>query len=187
MFPPRPTSLAHTILRERIHAGDHVIDATAGNGHDTLFLAECIGEGGTVHAFDVQESALSATRSRLRAAGMEQRALFHHASHAAMADFCEARSISAVMFNLGYLPGEDHQVTTRTEETLDALATASSMLKPGGVLSVLCYPGHDEGTREATAVESWFAQQAATGWRVARYGMPFTQKPAPFLLLAGKP
>ncbi len=187
MFPPRPTSLAHTILRESIREGDRVIDATAGNGHDTLFLAECVGASGTVHVFDVQENALSATRIKLEESDMSARAVFHHASHARMADCDEAESISAVMLNLGYLPGENHQLTTSEDETLQALSAACGLLKPGGMLSVVCYPGHSEGAREAVAVESWMAGQATLGWRVAKYAMLRTLRPAPFLLLAGKP
>lgn len=187
MFPPRPTSLAHRILRECITMGDHVIDATAGNGHDTVFLAQCVGDAGCVHVFDVQEAALFATRERLRAAGVEERAVLHHASHAKMAECCEAASVSVVMFNLGYLPGENHGITTLGGETIKALASACGLLKTGGVLSVVCYPGHTEGADEAAAVESWMEEQAANGWRVARYAMVGTLRPAPCLLIASKP
>ncbi|MDP3851949.1 MAG: class I SAM-dependent methyltransferase [Luteolibacter sp.] len=186
MMPPRPTELAWMLLRGAIRAGDLVIDATAGNGYDTVFLAGCVGESGRVIAFDVQEAAIRSARSRVVAAGLDSRVDFHHASHAGMAAHAAAESVSVVMFNLGYLPGEDHGLTTQAWETLTAMEEAASLLKPGGVLSVVCYPGHAEGAEEAARVEEWLCARASSGWRVAKYGMPATLRPAPFLLLAAK-
>ena len=91
------------------------------------------------------------------------------------------------MFNLGYLPGEDHQVTTETTETLKALEAAKIILQPGGLLCVVCYPGHDAGAIEAEHVERWMSALTSVRWRVAKYAMLGTQKPAPLLLLAHKP
>jgi len=183
LFPPRPTALAQEILRPLIRPGDRVIDATAGNGHDTLFLAECVGPGGIVLAFDVQEAALASARSRV---GDLEWVEFFHESHAKMADHATAGSVAVVMFNLGYLPGDNHELTTESSETLAALEVAARLLKPAGILSVICYPGHPAGAAEAVAVEAWMTTQTANGWRVARYGAVGTRRPAPFLLLAGK-
>ena len=181
MFPPRPTELAWSILREKLRESDVVIDATAGNGHDTVFLAECVGESGKVLAFDVQEDAIQSARARVEAAGFAGRVEFHLKSHVQMAEHAEAGGVAAVMFNLGYLPGHDHEVTTRTTESLLALTKSADLLKSGGVLSVVCYPGHAAGINEAAAVESWMAERGSDGWRVARYAMLGTRRPAPFL------
>ena len=186
MNPPRPTHLAQVILRDAIEEGDTVIDATAGNGHDTVFLAGCVGEKGRVLAFDPQEKAIRSARSRVDAAGLGCRVDFYQTSHSRMAEHAEAGSISTVMFNLGYLPGDDHAMTTESQETLLALAATEGVLKSGGVLSVVCYPGHPAGAVEAAAVEAWLSSRAAYGWRTAKYGMLGTLQPAPYLLLARK-
>ena len=185
-FPPRPTALASSVLREVIVEGDIVIDATAGNGHDTMFLAECVGPGGRVLAFDLQENAIRSAREKAEKAGFGDRVEFFHTSHGQMADHAGAETVAAVMFNLGYLPGDDHALTTRTPETIVALDAAATLLKPHGALSVLCYPGHPEGATEAAAVEAWMTLKSTDGWRVAKYELPGTLRPAPFLLLAGK-
>lgn len=183
-FPPRPTSLAQDILRPLIAPGNTVIDATAGNGHDTKFLAECVGESGKVLAFDVQAPALASTAELLTGAGLSGRVELIHASHGTMESRAAAGSVAVVMFNLGYLPGEDHALTTESAETISALEAAGRVLKPGGVLSVVCYPGHPAGAVEAEAVETWLAGKTGEGWRVARYGAIGTKRPAPFLLVA---
>jgi predicted methyltransferase len=162
MVPPRPTALVQEILRPLIRVADLVIDATAGNGHDTLFLAECVGETGRVLVE------------------------FFLESHAAIATRAAPASVAVVMFNLGYLPGEDHDLTTEATETVAALNAAAAVLKGGGVLSIICYPGHPAGALEAAAVEAWVAMRTAEGWRAARYGGIGTRRPAPFLLLLVK-
>ena len=186
MVPPRPTLFAQTILREAIREGDTVIDATAGNGHDTVFLAEAVGETGRVLAFDIQHSAIDSAKARIEAAGLSSRVEFYQASHARVAEHAEAGMVSAVVFNLGYLPGENHELTTVASETLAGLAAAASLLKSGGVLSVVCYPGHAAGADEAVEVEAWMASLTENGWRVAKYAMLGTLRPAPFLLFARK-
>ncbi|MFM2196699.1 MAG: hypothetical protein RLZZ505_131 [Verrucomicrobiota bacterium] len=184
MFPPRPTELLHLLLKSEIAAGDFAIDATAGNGHDTVFLARTVGQAGQVVAIDIQEQAIAATLARLEMEGLRDRVKLHLGCHTEMAKAAGRQSPRVVLFNLGYLPGGDHSLITRTEMTLKALAVASEILIPGGVLAVVCYPGHDGGDQEAAEVEHFIASLAAH--RTARYGMLSTDKPAPFLLLSRK-
>lgn len=185
-FPPRPTTLAWILLREMISPGDTVIDATAGNGHDTVFLAECVGASGKVLAFDIQEAAIDSTSMRVREHGFEKRVTLHHRSHECLSEFTEPGSVAAIMFNLGYLPGEDHHITTQSAGTLRALESAALVLKSGGSLSIICYPGHEAGASESQVVENWLTAKTREGWRVANYALRGTLRPAPFLLIARK-
>lgn len=182
-IPPRPTHLAHDIIRSRLRAGDIVIDATTGNGFDTEFLVECVGETGRVLAFDIQASALKSAKQRV---GENAWVEFFHASHRTMADHAAEGTVSLVMFNLGYLPGQNHQITTEVGETLETLKVAADLIKKGGIISVICYPGHTEGVDEALEVERCLVDWAEHGWRIAKYQLLGTRKPAPFLLLAVK-
>jgi tRNA A58 N-methylase Trm61 len=183
--PPRPTELAHLLLQRVISEGDLVIDATAGNGHDTVFLAGCVGASGRVLSFDVQAAAIESSRRLLESADVSANVELFEESHAQLADHVSAGSVTAIMFNLGYLPGSDQSIITTTSETLLALEAAVRALRPGGWLCVVCYPGHDGGSDEASAVESWLSSKAGE-LRVARYGMLGTLRPAPFLLTAVK-
>ena len=123
--------LAADILRRAVKNGDTVIDATMGNGHDTLFLCSLVGETGKVYAFDIQRDAVEATRSRLTAAGMADRAELLCIGHEKMAGKVPG-PVKAVVFNLGWLPGGDHQITTRTETTLQAVRQALELLCVSG-------------------------------------------------------
>ena len=145
----RPMTCAHDWISRVVSPGDAVVDATAGNGHDTVFLARLVGPSGQVHAFDVQEEAIRATRERLEKEGLLTPSVrLHLASHDRLAELVGG-PVKAIVFNLGYLPGGDKKTVTRTECTLAALEQAAALIAPNGLLSVMCYPGHEGGKEEA--------------------------------------
>lgn len=184
-------SLAQELAAERIQPGDCCIDATAGNGVDTLFLAKAVGPGGAVHAFDIQEAALARTADRL-AGGLPQGMMpvrLHLASHDRMKEFVDAGlhgRVAAVMFNLGYLPGADHEVITRPGTTLEALTASLELLRPGGVLTVVVYSGHPGGEEEAAAVENWMAELPQRECQVMCYRFLNQRNYPPYLLAVEK-
>ena len=143
--------LAADVLARAVAPGDTVIDATMGNGHDTLFLCRLVGEAGRVYAFDVQPRAVENTEKRLEAAGVRQRAALFCLGHEHMADKV-TEPVAAAVFNLGWLPGGDHAVTTRWDTTRRAVDSALALLRPLGVLVICAYPGHPEGDRERAAL-----------------------------------
>ena len=138
--------LAAEALERVIGPGDTVVDATMGNGHDTLTLCRLVGPVGRVYAFDVQRDAVERTRERLRDAGMLDRATLFCMGHERMAEVVKSPA-TAVVFNLGWLPGGDHAVTTRWETTRQAVESALYMLRPLGALVICAYPGHPEGEK----------------------------------------
>lgn len=153
---PSSVLWAQLILKDRLRPGDVAVDATMGNGHDTLFLTECVTPGGHVFAFDVQEAALIETRKRVP----DEMTTLIHAGHETMRAHLPAElhgKTSAVMFNLGYLPGTDKTLITRTETTMIAVREALELLKPAGVLTVVVYPGHEGGADEGRSMAEWAA------------------------------
>ena len=139
--------LARDVILQAVFPGDTAVDATMGNGHDTLMLCEAVGPEGHVYAFDVQAQAVEETGKRLREHGVDGRAELIRAGHEHMAEYVKG-PVRAVMFNLGWLPGGDHSVTTRWETTRRAVESALDLLAPMGVLVICAYPGHAEGERE---------------------------------------
>lgn len=157
---------AQELIMQALQPGGVAIDATMGNGHDTLWLCELAGGEGRVYAFDVQPEAIDSTRARLEANGVADRAELILAGHQHMAEFVHGQA-DVILFNLGWLPGIEHAVTTRTETTLAAVNAAVELLKPGGVMTVCVYPGHDEGKRELAALLEW-AKGLDSAWLDAR-------------------
>ena len=168
--------ISHFLLAAHVSGNDSIIDATLGNGNDTLFAASLT--SGIIYGFDIQETAI-------RKAGMllkehcvpSDRIRLIHESHEAMARFV-TEPVSAVLFNLGYLPGGDKTVTTMAESTIAGLNASLSLLVPGGIVIVVVYPGHLEGAAEYEAVKGFAASLPQRRYNVVHFSFP-NQKGAP--------
>jgi predicted methyltransferase len=163
---------AGRVLKSVVRAGDIAVDATAGNGNDTALLARLVGESGRVHAFDVQAEAIANTRERLLREGLADRVVLHETGHEGLLDVLPAESrdrVSAVTFNLGFLPYGEQGIVTNPETTILALDASLSILAPGGVITVVCYTGHPGGALEAGAVHAWCEGLDIDAYRALRY------------------
>jgi len=181
----RATELAHELVAERLVAGDAAVDATAGNGHDTLFLAGQVGPGGRVIAFDIQDVAISSTRGRLEEEGVLDRVTLIHDSHENCVRCLGEHGVGrlkAVMFNLGYLPGGDRSLVTRPEITVSALQSLLGIVVPGGVITLILYIGHPGGSKEAEAVLRFVQSLDPGRFEAVHYLKIIGSKPPPELL-----
>ena len=181
MFNLTVTERCHRILAEYIKEGDVAVDCTAGNGHDTLFLARAVGEAGRVYAFDVQKEAIENTSRLLSENGIDiSNVSFICDSHANLADYISRPNI--IMYNLGYMPGGDHSITTTETDTLKSLEIALDLIAPGGVISVIAYPGHEEGAREMRAIKTLLSSLPTAQFEVVTITQD-NRKNAPVLFL----
>ncbi|MEK4885719.1 class I SAM-dependent methyltransferase [Bacillus sp. FSL W8-0223] len=142
---------ARTLLEKAVTPGDAVVDATMGNGHDTVFLANLVGEKGTVFAFDVQTEALKKTKERLEQHQLTDRVVLYHRGHEELIRTIPEKfhgKITAAIFNLGYLPGSDKSIVTKPKTTKEAVEQLLEIMAPGGVIVLVVYHGHEEGKRE---------------------------------------
>ncbi len=142
---------SHDIIEKLVAEGDTVIDATAGNGNDTVFLAHLVGDSGRVYSFDIQSQAIERTRQKLDAQGLSERVKLINDGHQNMNLYVYER-VRAVMFNLGYLPGGDHSIGTRAESTIKAINEAMELLTVNGMVTIVVYYGGDSGFEEKEAV-----------------------------------
>ena len=181
--------ISHNMVRDHLRSGDTAIDATLGNGHDCLFLAECVGEAGHVYGFDIQTQAIEASQHLLRQHQLESRATLIQASHADMCQFIPSSfhgQIAAIMFNLGYLPGTDKTIMTQTQTTLQAIQAACGLLATHGVMTVLAYPGHAGGDQETHALQAWLEQLDDGLFSVETFFSQHHQEHAPRLFVLRK-
>ncbi len=164
--------LAQNYWKSFLKKGDIVIDATCGNGFDSIFLAKHIltKTEGFLFLYDIQKQAIANTRYLLEN-NLEKellaRALFFHKSHE---DFEEVDcSPHLIVYNLGYLPKSDKMTTTTCESTLKSLQKAFAILHARGAVSIMCYPGHEEGEKELAAVEKYLKTLDASKWEVCHH------------------
>ncbi len=188
MSLPSTLTLAHHLVEGVLHSGSLAVDATVGNGKDTLFLARAVGVSGQVHGFDIQQEALDRAEERLRAAGVAERVRLHRKGHQQMAETLPPDwrgKVRAVMFNLGYLPGGNPTVITRTDTTLPALEQSLEWLAPGGILTVMLYTGHPGGKEEADRVLEVLKKLDARRFRTVCC-QTLNRRQAPFLIAVSK-
>ncbi len=145
-------AVTHRFLQKYVPQGGFAVDATAGNGGDTLLLCQLVGETGHVFAMDVQLQAVENTRKRLDEAGFTAAAQVVQASHADLLRYVQPESADCVVFNFGWLPGGDHEVFTRKETSIPAIEQGLTCLKPGGIMSLCLYYGRNNGYEERDAI-----------------------------------
>lgn len=148
------TELSKFFMSQVIRPGDYVIDATAGNGYDTLFLANLVLDKGKVFSFDIQKQAIESTKNQLIKAEILHRVELYHRNHIYIKEYVHDK-IKGAMFNLGYLPNSDHSITTKGHSTITALKQVLELLLSGGLVSICLYYGHLEGKKELEEVLSF--------------------------------
>lgn len=149
------TQYCHERIKQMIKNPFLCIDATAGTGKDTAFLAALVGEKGRVISMDIQEMAIEQTKLRLAKEQLSDRVEVVLDSHAHMDRYAKEGSVSLIVFNLGYLPGGDHSLSTKAETTIEALEKGLALLCEGGMISLLIYSGGDSGFEEKNQVLAW--------------------------------
>jgi len=183
----KATSIVHHWLESHVSPGDLVVDATSGNGHDTLKLAHLVGPDGRVVAVDIQDEAIQATRDRLIEADMLDRVDVHCMSHEALNELLDASGVvSCAVFNLGYLPGGDKALVTTPMSTLRAHQVLLDHLAPGGVIFSTVYTGHEGGKAEAAELEEWARSLDGKRVTVARHEWVNLDGQPPYILVIHK-
>lgn len=157
--------IAHFFWKMQIKPGDIAVDATAGNGHDSAFLASL---GAHVIAFDIQPQALEQTKLRLQEYPAAKCTLYN-LCHSRMKEVLSPQSVQFICFNLGYLPGGDKSITTQVATTVEAIESSLELIVPKGLISITCYPGHPEGLVEEEAIVAMCQKLDPKKWAVTSH------------------
>ncbi len=160
--------LSKDILKKVIENGDIAVDCTAGNGKDTIYLSELVGKHGKVYAFDIQEKAIYTTKKALKEKELLNRTVLICAGHENILQYVK-ENIKCAVFNLGYLPGGDHNITTLPQNTIRAINGCLKMLLPGGIISIVCYTGYDGGKIETNALINYLSNLDQKKFSVVNY------------------
>ncbi|ERJ13395.1 tRNA (mnm(5)s(2)U34)-methyltransferase [Haloplasma contractile] len=188
MHLERVLQYAKTLIKACTGKGDIAIDATIGNGHDSLFLSKLVGESGHVYGYDIQKQAIEKTRNLLDQHKIEQVTLFHK-GHEYILDTVPSSlygNVSSAIFNLGYLPGSDKTVTTKGSTTIKAINQLLQILKVGGIIVLVVYHGHPEGQVEKDELLDYVSTLNQKYAHVLRYQFVNQKNHAPFIIAIEK-
>lgn len=175
------TQTALLFIKQYLHPGDTVIDATCGNGHDTAELAKM--GAGKIYAFDIQETAINSTRDTLLKENISlDKVHLILDSHANMCNYIKEK-VQVIVFNLGYLPSADKTVTTNPDSTLEAVRASMSLLKKDGLICITMYSGHPGGQEEKNALLDFAESLDPHTWHTAYVNLRNQRKNPPEILL----
>lgn len=173
------TRLAHKLVRDHFldKPKELAVDGTCGNGHDTEFLARL--EFDQVIGFDIQDMAIQNTQKRINNAKLSNVTLVN-TGHQNLADHID-RHIDCAMFNFGYLPKADKSITTVAETSIFALNSALKNMSDTGLLSMICYPGHTEGTIETHSIQKWLTALNTSSYCITKFDSNHPNQTTPIL------
>lgn len=167
---------SHQLLDELIHKFPQgtFIDATLGNGNDFLYLLQKEEFQGRLMGFDIQEEAIASSSEKIRQfieTNGEPAASYEmiHDSHAKIDQYLQNTKIHGAVFNLGYLPGGDHSITTHFSSTYEAIEKIGHFLEVGGRIILVIYWGHEEGQIEKAQLMEELVQWPQRDWQVLQY------------------
>lgn len=178
----------HQLLENSVEAGDVVVDATCGNGNDTLLLSRLVGESGHIYAVDVQEQAIESTK-RLLASNNRTNVTYIHDSHAKLDQYLPDDSrgkIGGAIFNLGYLPRSDKQIITHGDSTIAAVETLLQYIRKKALVVLVVYHGHEGGPTEKDTVLSYVRGLDQKKYAVLKYQFLNQQNNPPFVIAIEK-
>ncbi|MBQ6817927.1 MAG: class I SAM-dependent methyltransferase [Bacilli bacterium] len=164
------------IISKRIKESDVCVDATCGRGNDTLFLAKLAKK---VYAFDIQKEAINSSKELLKE---YENVVFINDSHENVNDYV-TEEINVAMFNLGYLPKGDKNITTKSNTTISSIDKVIKKLEVKGIVSIVCYPGHPEGYRESMELLEYLRNINQKEYDIIRYDFINQINNPPFALI----
>jgi SAM-dependent methyltransferase len=160
------THWCHEIIRSQAQRGGLYVDATMGNGNDTVFLCELAGETGEVFAFDIQEQAVKATQKLLEEQGVATKYHLILDGHENMDHYIQEGKADVICFNFGYLPGGDHTIATQASTSIIAIQKGLELLKSGGMMCLCVYSGGDTGFEEKNCILNYLKELAPKKYTV---------------------
>ncbi|MFS0559555.1 class I SAM-dependent methyltransferase [Terribacillus sp. 179-K 1B1 HS] len=179
---------AHELMEQVIQPGDTVIDATCGNGNDTLVLSRLVGDEGKVLAFDIQEQAIEMTGKHLAMHDVTNTTLILD-SHQRVDHYikpADEGKLAGAIFNLGYLPGSNKAITTNAESTITAIEKIRHAMKPGGRIVLVVYHGHPEGAIEKEGLLAHVKDYDQKYYGVLQYRFLNQKNNPPFIIAIEK-
>jgi len=136
---------------------DIAIDATAGNGHDALFLAKILSKMGGLYCIDIQKKAIENTTILLKKNLTKkdfQNINIEKVSHEDLSILVQS-GVNLIVYNLGYLPTSDKKIITKASSTINSIKSALNILAKKAAISIMSYVGHDEGEKEYIAIKKF--------------------------------
>lgn len=181
----RALHFSHQLLSQLIEKFPEgiFIDATMGKGNDTFFMLNQPNFNGKIFGFDIQEQAIQQSSEKIHSHPLAHHAHLIHGSHTMIDKILEDNKIHGAIFNLGYLPGGDHSITTLYSTTIEALSQIRKRLVTNGQIIIVVYSGHPQGLIEKNELFNHLKTWPQEEFQVLQYEFINQRNQPPMLLI----
>lgn len=161
-------SITRDLIDRYVKDGDIVLDATVGNGNDTILLAEKVGISGRVYGFDIQKIAINNTISLLESKNLNENVILINKDHFKIDKYID-ENLNFIIYNLGYLPKGDKSIKTKASTSIGSIEKSLNLLDYNGLLIITVYTGHAGGLEEKIAIENLIINLNQKNFTVLKY------------------
>lgn len=161
-------SITRDLIDRYVKDGDIVLDATVGNGNDTILLAEKVGISGRVYGFDIQKTAINNTISLLESKNLNENVILINEDHFKIDKYID-ENLNFIIYNLGYLPKGDKSIKTKASTSIGSIEKSLNLLDYNGLLIITVYTGHAGGLEEKIAIENLIINLNQKNFTVLKY------------------
>lgn len=178
-------SITKSYIKDYIKQGQVVLDATVGNGKDTVLMANMVGDSGRVYGFDIQKIAIENTKKLLEEETFRERVVLIRDSHEYLNKYISVK-LDFIIYNLGYLPNGDKDIITKASTTIKSLKSALELLNNNGLLLINSYVGHDGGLEENIEIENLLKNLNQKHFNVLKHSFINQKNTPPVLYIVEK-
>lgn len=169
------SKISHYIIDQFLENKNIAIDATLGNGYDTDFLSKKFTK---VYSFEIQKEACKNYSER-----KNKNVIVINNSHHLLKRYITEESVDCIMYNLGFLPGGNKEITTMSETSLSSIIEGLKLLNHGGLMTICLYRGHDEGKEEENVIIPYLKELPKSKFGVMYHEFLNRSDDAPILIV----
>lgn len=142
-------------------------DMTVGNGNDIYKIVKTVDKKSEILGFDISEIAIENTKNLLKEFKNNNIQIIKD-SHKNIFKHIN-KKLDLVIYNLGYLPKGNKDITTDYVTVIKSLEYVLNFLNINGIVIITFYPGHSSGKLESIEIEKYLADLNQKNYNVLKY------------------
>lgn len=157
------------------------VDMTVGNGFDSKNILEIL-QPEKLYCFDIQQEALDNSKILLEKYLNCELILENHKNF----DKFVKENIDFAIYNLGYLPKGDKNITTNAEDVEESLKKLLGKLNSKGIIFITFYIGHSAGQIESLEVSKFIQKLNQKEYTILKFTFENQKNNPPYVVMIQK-
>lgn len=171
-------TLIKFLIENYIKKASVAIDMTCGNGIDSKLILDSF-DIKKLYCFDIQQQALDNTKNLLKNYRNYEIILDNHKNF----DKYIKENVDFAIYNLGYLPRGDKEITTNYIDVEESLNKLLNKLNKNAVIIITFYPGHLSGKIESKEVLTFLKKLNQKQYMILKFTFENQKNNPPFVVM----